>query len=250
MRGMRLRQGEIRIQDLPFTSQIVLALDEVCEDLWAASTSESEAEDLEDFMCYVLMEFCGDLRGEEVPLLSLAGILQFWEDSTKAAQPFIMLTLHGRFKGETGLRWHCIPIPVHTKSKLPNLKWISWALKRRVERDRRTTGWFFADKDGKRRKMSYYDAMLQEHMVCVQGRHKNLIPDSINIEGFSLRRSGRSGAHTEATNNKVPENVIRTMGRWGVKELAKGTQPGLPMTQVYLRVSNAVPTLLAFASGF
>lgn len=250
MRGVRLRQGEIRVQDLPFTSKIVLALDSVCEGLWSTSTSASEMADLEDFMCFVLMEFCGDLRGEEVPLLSLAGILQFWEDSTSAAQPFIMLTLHGRFKGETGLRWHCIPIPVNTKSQLPNLKWISRAMDRRVNEQGRTTGWFFANKEGKRRKMAYYDTMLQEHLAAVQERFDNLIPESVDIEGFSLRRSGRSGAHTEATNNKVPENVIKTMGRWRVKELAKGTQPGLPMTQVYLRVSNAVPTLLAFASGF
>lgn len=250
IRGVRLRQGEIRRQDLPFTSKIVLALDTVCEIKWRSSLEGIEKQDLEDFMCFVLMEFCGDLRGEEVTLLSLAGLLQFWDDSLASTQPYIMLTLHGRFKGETGLRWHCIPIPIKTKSSLPNLKWVSRALHRRVNLQQRDKGWFFADPDGKRRKMGYYEPMLYDHLVTVQENLDGILPASVDVENFSLWRSGRSGAHTEATNNKVPENVIKTMGRWRAKELARGTTPGLPMTQVYLRVSNAVPTLLSFASSF
>eukprot|EP00956_Cyclotella_meneghiniana_P005188 scaffold6474_cov23-Cyclotella_meneghiniana.AAC.1 len=92
--------------------------------------------------------------------------------------------------------------------------------------------------------------MLQDHLQSVKEDYKGAIPDGIDIEGYSLRRSGRSGAHTEATNNKVPIEVVTTMGRWRKRELARGTQPGMPMTQVYLRVRNAVPTLLSFASDF
>ena len=141
IRGLRLRQGEIRKQDLPFTSKIILALDKVCEIKWRWASGEEEKQDVEDLMSFVLMEFCGDLRGEEVTLLSLAGLLQFWEDSLNASPKFIMLTLHGRFKGETGLRWHCIPIPVETKSSLPNMKWIARALHRRVNLQQRNKGW-------------------------------------------------------------------------------------------------------------
>ena len=250
IRGLRLRQGEIRKQDLPFTSKIVLALDKVCEIKWRWAKDVKEKSDVEDLMSFVLMEFCADLRGEEVPLLSLKGLLTFWEDTLSANTPYIMLTLHGRFKGETGLRWHCIPIPVKTKSALPIFKWIGRAVHRRVNIENRHIGWFFADDQGKRRKMSYYEPMLQDHLMSVQENIEGDIPNSIDVEGFSLWRSGRSGAHTEATNNNVPENVIKTMGRWRVKELARGTNPALPMNQVYLRVSNAVPTLLAFASSF
>ena len=250
IRGLRLRQGEIRKQDLPFTSKIVLALDKVCEIKWRWAKDVKEKSDVEDLMSFVLMEFCADLRGEEVPLLSLKGLLTFWEDTLSANTPYIMLTLHGRFKGETGLRWHCIPIPVKTKSALPIFKWIGRAVHRRVNIENRHIGWFFADDQGKRRKMSYYKPMLQDHLMSVQDNIEGVIPNSIDVEGFSLWRSGRSGAHTEATNNNVPENVIKTMGRWRVKELARGTNPALPMNQVYLRVSNAFPTLLAFASSF
>eukprot|EP00956_Cyclotella_meneghiniana_P037677 scaffold142780_cov38-Cyclotella_meneghiniana.AAC.1 len=250
MKGLKLRQGEVVMQDHPFTSPIVLALDKVCELYWTRVLSIQDKTDVEDFMVYVLMEFCGDLRGEEVTLLSLKGVLAFWHSTTVADVPFVMLTLHGRFKGETGLRWHCIPIPINTKSKLPVLKWFTRALRRRTEGQGRVKGWFFADAALKRRKMSYYEPMLQDHLQTVREDHKGVILDDLELDGFSLRRSGRSGAHTEATNNKVPIEVITTMGRWRKRELARGTQPGMPMVQVYLRVRNAVPTLLAFASDF
>eukprot|EP00956_Cyclotella_meneghiniana_P033565 scaffold97111_cov73-Cyclotella_meneghiniana.AAC.1 len=180
----------------------------------------------------------------------MRGLMTFWHSTVSAEVPYVMLTLHGSFKGETGLRWHCIPIPIRTKSKLPVLKWFTRALRRRTETDGRVTGWFFANAALKRRKMSYYEPMLQDHLQSVKEDYKGVIPDGIDIEGYSLRRSGRSGAHTEATNNKVPIEVVTTMGRWRKRELARGTQPGMPMTQVYLRVRNAVPTLLSFASDF
>jgi hypothetical protein len=75
----------------------------VCEEAWAAAGSPKSKADVEDLMCYVLTEFCGNLRGEEVPLLSLKGLLHFWNESLKHSPPYIMLTLHGKFKGETGL---------------------------------------------------------------------------------------------------------------------------------------------------
>ena len=100
---------------------------------------------VEEMMPFVLMEFCACLRGEEVPLLSLQGLTTFWEETTTARDPFIMLTLRGRFKGEGELRWHCIPIPCNTRTGLPVLKWIRRMLRRLVVDEQRTTGWVFAD---------------------------------------------------------------------------------------------------------
>ena len=249
-RGAKLRMGQIRKQNNPFTSPLVLALDKVCQEQWAEATTHQAKSDIEDLMCYVLMEFCGDLRGEEVPLLSLKGILHFWEESLASDPPYIMLTLHGKFKGETGLRWHCVPLPVNTKSNLPVLKWIRRAVRRRVDVEGRRVGWFFAEADGKRKRMSYYEPLLIEHLHAVKAQYVDAIGETTEVEDFSLWRSGRSGATTEATNNNVPQQVIETMGRWRKRELAKGTEPGLPMRQVYLRAKHAIPTMLLFASSF
>jgi hypothetical protein len=66
---MKLRMGEIQVQNNPFTSEVILALDKVCEEVWAAATTALAKANVEDLMCYVLAEFCGNLRGEEVALL-------------------------------------------------------------------------------------------------------------------------------------------------------------------------------------
>eukprot|EP00956_Cyclotella_meneghiniana_P040565 scaffold199299_cov36-Cyclotella_meneghiniana.AAC.1 len=95
--GSKLRMGQIRKQDEAFTPAIIHALDKVAQDVWEASEDEEERKKVEELMSYVLMEFCACLRGEEVPLLSLQGLLSFWEETTTAETPFIMLTLRGRF---------------------------------------------------------------------------------------------------------------------------------------------------------
>jgi hypothetical protein len=123
-------------------------------------------------------------------------------------------------------------------------------VKRRVLKHKRTTGWFFADGKGRRKRLSDYDPLLIEHLTTAKDRDSAAFGTTIEIEDFSLWRSGRRGATTEATNNGVPQLVIETMGRWRKKEMAKGAQPGMPMRQVYLEVKNAIPTMLRFAADF
>jgi hypothetical protein len=71
----------------------------VCEKAWRLSVSakaKAKAKaDIEEMMWYVLAEYCGDLRGEEVPLFSLKEILHFWNEALRHEPPDIMLTLHG-----------------------------------------------------------------------------------------------------------------------------------------------------------
>jgi len=38
-------------------------------------------------MSFELMEFCGTLMGEEVPLVSLGGLLTFWEETLQECEP-------------------------------------------------------------------------------------------------------------------------------------------------------------------
>ena len=234
--GTKFRMGQIRKQNEAFTPAIIHALDKIAQEMWEKSTDEAERKKLEELMSYVLMEFCGNLRGEEVPRLSLSGFLTFWEETTTATTPYIMLTLHGKFKGEGEHRWHCIPIPVHTRTGLPNLKWIRRMIRRIVVVEGRSHGWVFADSSGRPRKLGYYDPMLLELLDQVKTHFKGVISQSTEVEDFSLWRSGRRGATTEAHNQGVPQSVIDLMGRWRSREAAKGSEPGLPMRQVYTQV--------------
>ena len=64
---------------------------------------------------FLIMDSCGRIIGEAVPLLSLRGILEFWNEIINKQTPHIMLTLRYRFKGETWDRWHLVIIADHTQ---------------------------------------------------------------------------------------------------------------------------------------
>lgn len=150
-------------------------------------------------MCFFLMEFCCNLRGEEVPRLSLSGLLTFWEETIVAPEPYVMLTLHGRFKGDGEIhRWHCIPIPIHTRTGLRIMKWIRQLIRLIVVIENRSHGWVFADPTGRPRKLSYYDPLLIELLDHVKTHFKGVIRQATEVEDFSLWRSGRQGATTES----------------------------------------------------
>ena len=94
--------------------------------------TEKEQEALEELMCYVLLGFGAGLRGEEMLLVSLEGLAHFWQETQEEDDPYIMVTLRGRFKGETGLRWHCLPILDRKASGIPHQKWVGRLVHRRV----------------------------------------------------------------------------------------------------------------------
>ena len=71
------------------------------------------------------MNFGATLLGEEITLVSLRGMFSTWVKSTTASpHSYVMVTLHGRFKGKTGLRWHCLPLAVNNYSKITYKLWI------------------------------------------------------------------------------------------------------------------------------
>ena len=55
-------------------------------------------------MCFILIGFGAGLRGEEVPLVLVGGLLHFWDETKRESNPYIMITLYGKFKGETGVQ--------------------------------------------------------------------------------------------------------------------------------------------------
>ena len=94
MRGARLRMGMVRKQNEALTSELALAVCHEAEQIWGLpSTPEVTWSVLENTVGFMLTAMCGGLRGEEVPLLSLEGMLTFWEDTRLEKDPYIMMTL-------------------------------------------------------------------------------------------------------------------------------------------------------------
>ena len=85
--------------------------------------------------------------------------------------------------------------------------------------------------------------------MIAKARDENprLVPAVVEGTDFSLWRFPRQGAVLETTNHGVDAKVIGLVNRWRKKEAAKGSEPGLPMRQVYMQVQNNLPTMLEFS---
>ena len=105
---------------------------------------------MEEVVCFMLIAFGLGLLGEEVPLVSLKGLLNFWQDTREGEtdERYMMMTLSGRFKGEVDLCWHLVPISDKTRSDIPFRLWIEMIMHRRVNCQHHSNGWLFQTNKG------------------------------------------------------------------------------------------------------
>ncbi len=249
MKGARMRMGMIHRQNEALTSSLAIAICAEAEAHWHSPIGDNEREELEDTVVFMLAAFGAGLRGEEVPLLSLDGLLTFWDESRVDEESHVMLTLKGRFKGEVDKRWHLVPVSDTTRSDLPFRKWMERVLHRRVNLHSRDTGWLFQDRRGTRLKFGCYDSLFRTLVDQARERYPRLVPEAIKTGDFSLWRSPRRGAVLETTNQDVSEKVIDLINRWRKKEAAKGSEAGLAMRQVYTQVRSTLPAMLKFSKA-
>ena len=189
----------------------------------------------EEQMSFVLIGFGLGLQGEEIPLISLQGLLFFfWDETRSDPDPFIMITLYGRFKGETRYRWHCLPICDDNRSRILFRKLIGWLLRRKVMLQRRESGWLFW-KEKRRAKISDYDEMFLHYIMRVHTLYPSLFSVGTLIHPFSTWRFIQWGAVLETT-GQVNGVVVTLMNCWRTKECTKGSSPGLTVRQTYTQI--------------
>lgn len=58
MRGVKLRMGQVRYQNEPITSEIILELDAIISAEWRETVDEERKEHLEELMCFILDWIC------------------------------------------------------------------------------------------------------------------------------------------------------------------------------------------------
>lgn len=249
--GAKLRMGMIRRQNEALTATMVLTIVHMAERDWQVAEDPAEKKEIEEVICFMLIEFCAGLRGEEVPLIEISGLVRFWKETQESKIPHIMLTLRGRFKAEKGLRWHCVPVADLTRSgaRIPLRLWLTRFMHRRVNLEGDKFGWLFARNNGTRGRLSDYDDVFRSYVSRVQSQYPLVINPALEITDFSLWRSGRRGAATEATVNMIDSKIIELINRWRSREMARGTEPGLPMRQVYTQVSHTVPLMVKYSQG-
>lgn len=250
MLGAKRRMGIIRRQNEALTVPQLLALLALAEEDWQKSKIEVERKEIEELCCFCVIGFCLSFRGEEVPLTVIEGLIRFWEETRNHQTPHIMVTLRGRFKGEQNLRWHCVPLADVTRSGIPTRKWVSRLLARRVHKEGKQAGFLFSREGGSRANLGDYDPLFRDYLERVRDKFPKLISQVVEVTDYSLRRSLRRGSTTEAENNKVDPITIELVNRWRKKEKARGSEPGLPMRQVYTQVSRALEASLRYSQSF
>ena len=146
MQGSKLLMGLIKKQYFGVTIEIVKSLFEVWDVLYRRE-GLTRRRDISSLDSAMVVGFCGGLRVQEVFLASLNGILPFWQETIKKKYcSRIMVTLKGWFKGETGLKWHMLPLVDITELVIEVGNWVGIWLDVLVEKYGRLEGWIFQRK--------------------------------------------------------------------------------------------------------
>jgi hypothetical protein len=88
---------------------------------------------------------------------------------------------------------------------------------------------------------------LHDVMEKVQSLENDVVPLDIEVrERFNIHRSFRRGATTRAKEMNVPEATIELNNRWRKVQNKQGGLPNLPMSQLYIEISQALSSKLRF----
>ena len=91
---------------------------------------------------------------------------------------------------------------------------------------------------------------LHDVMEKVQGKEDGVVPADIEVrERFNIYRSFRRGATTRAKEMNVPEQTIELNNRWRRIHNKQGSLPSLPMSQLYVEISQALSSKLRFSKS-
>jgi hypothetical protein len=91
---------------------------------------------------------------------------------------------------------------------------------------------------------------LHSMLLKLQQTGEVTIPNSIDIEErFNVYRSFRRGATTRAKEQGVDESTIEMNNRWRKWQNKQGSLPNLPMSQLYVELSQALTSKLRFSSS-
>jgi hypothetical protein len=110
MREAWLRMGMVRIQNKALTSRLVLGICAEAERIWGTTRTDTKRMEMDDAVCFMLIGFGAGLRGEEVPLVLLEGLLNFWMETQTGST-------NGRYMMDS--RCHMVPISDQTHSNIP-----------------------------------------------------------------------------------------------------------------------------------
>jgi hypothetical protein len=140
---------------------------------WLGETAIEVRKEIVKIVFFLISGFCLGLQGEEVEKLDISSFLTYLFETGRdhPVHPHIMVPLLGQFKGETGKRWHLLPIVWKTKSGIEAGVWATRLKESLIER-RRLNGFVYANNKGKQVKASTLEPSFFEQLlppnVCIE----------------------------------------------------------------------------------
>ena len=191
------------------------------------------------------------LRGGEVLLMEASELVRRRLDGKDhALHPHIVVPLMGRFKNEVGERNVLFALASETASGIQVRRWVERLVILLMREGRGgTVGPAICERDGFVMERWKINGILREELLKIQ-RDTDLIPKGIVVEDkYSIHRSGRRFGNTRAKQAGVPDWIIHLNNRWRKFQANSGSMPNLPMDELYLEITHALPSRIAFSAA-
>lgn len=124
MRGLHKRMGEEVRSDYAVSAEVMTTAMSILDEEWERANSVKKRKQTVEIAWILISGYCCGLCGEEIMKLEASGFLKCLADGrVHPVSPHVVTTLLGRFKGETGERWHILPMVWVTRSGLKPGVW-------------------------------------------------------------------------------------------------------------------------------
>jgi hypothetical protein len=242
-RGCLCRMGQVIRQDWAIPLTMMHALLEVLQSDWVAAQTmgRQEKELIAMLGAYAVIAFCGSFRGDEVEY----GTAKYLSTRDIPVNT-VIVPLLGRFKGETGERYHLTPLVAVTSSGIQVKSLISRLVEIKTARGY-VRGPLFGD-DGLVIMAKIIELELMERLHGIKESHPGLIPSDLDrYEDFGISCSFRCGATSAAQTRGVDNKYVNLINWWRNFEESKGWHPTLSMQDHYSGIQVLLLELMKFS---
>ena len=207
------------------------------------------------FGALVTILTAGSLRGHEGFYLDIAATRKYlnvgrigtipagsikkkiFTEAQAAALPRVCICLLGKFKGETGERYHSIILANESTSGLNTRKWIERVMALCAE-EGRTSGYAFYDALGQPPSPTEYNALVRHYIQLLQEEDENLFDAKSDLNRYGISRTFRKTSETRARRAGIPKEQVEMVNRWRKIERAGGRKPNFDMADHYSDASQ------------
>ncbi|KAL3780370.1 hypothetical protein ACHAWO_009694 [Cyclotella atomus] len=206
--GAQDRMGYDTKKQLPLS---ILAIVKILELI----KSDMEERDLEE--ARTTLSHLNDGRNGEIPKKFKKN--QLLTETEVIKLPSVCVCLIGKFKGETGERYHSIVLTNESTSGLQTRWWVEELMKLCAE-EGRTSGFAFADVDNIPPDPTEYNALFRQYLIRLQKHHPDLLSIKEDVTHYGISRSLCKSAVTCAGKAGLSDSEIGSVNRWQSVEQA------------------------------